>query len=125
MAYSVFTQTFVIDGTESHRYEVNTHTFADLREKRYLKNSTVQRKWSGRIPYMTSSERTTLLAFWNARNGKHEAFYLYLPPEAPDATGVKTTNRILVRFDMDELNIKHTDWIGLYEANLKFIEVLS
>ncbi len=48
---------------------------------------------------LTGTQYTTLLAFWTARKGPHQAFYFYPVQAQHDATGVSTTGRFLVRFN--------------------------
>lgn len=64
-----------------------------------------------------------LWAFYVARLGSYEAFYIYRPCEASiDLTGASTTGRYLVRFEQNRLS-RSQFALKLFNAQLTLVEV--
>jgi len=87
--------------------------------------STPLRKWQ--LDFEAPPDVTQdIVDFFNARRGKYEAFYwkwLATSPSTGKSLGGDDTT-YLVRFDQDELDIKHIA-IGYTSFSLKFQEVVS
>ena len=87
--------------------------------------SSPRKKWVLRFSVRHSSA-TDILAFFNARKGRYEAFYWTWQDTHP-VTGVDMGGdgvQYLVRFDMDELNLEHV-FMGNQTFQITLVEVQS
>lgn len=86
---------------------------------KHLQGAADRREWQlERKP--TGAQYNSLLAFWSARKGSHQAFYFYPVQAQHDATGVSATGRFLVRFQ-GPLSTTHS--IGLDSAGFGLIQL--
>lgn len=85
-------------------------------------------KFTLRIPSMAHNvDAATLWAFYKARKGTLEAFYLYNVPDecaSIDLTGAATTGRYLVRF-ADAALSREKFTLKLYRVGITMLEVRS
>jgi len=68
----------------------------------------------------TGAQYSSMLAFWIARKGSHQAFHFYPVMAQHDATGVSATGRFLVRF-LGPFSATHS--IGLDSVSFALIQL--
>lgn len=86
---------------------------------KYLQGAADRREWK-LTRRLTGALYVSLLAFWEARKGSHQAFYFYPTQSQHDATGVSATGRFLVRF-LGTFSTTHSS--GLDSAQFGLIQL--
>ncbi len=102
---TVLPQTLCRAFVHEREYPVIDNEYRNGESQRSAQAATSRKKWrlSKRL---SPANLQALRNFYDARNGTHEPFYFYDPYETNpkfswDPTGVETTGRHTVRFNMD------------------------
>ena len=89
----------------TREYPVIDNEYRNGESQRSVQASTSRKKWT-LTKRLTPTQLAALRNFYDARNGRHEAFYFYDPYETNpkfsyDPTGAAVTGRYTVRFNSD------------------------
>ena len=91
--------------SRSQEFPLRSNQYSDGSFQGTVQAAVSRKRWT-KTKRLAPAALATLRNFYDARNGKTEPFYFYDPYETSpkftyDPTGVVTTGRYTVRFDMD------------------------
>jgi hypothetical protein len=108
----------------AQEYAIRANDYPDGSNQRSLLVATSRKSWK-LAKKLTATELSTLRAFYQSRNGPHQAFYFYDPFETDplfsyDESGQDLDGRHIVRFDGDW---EQNNNLGRKEVTVSLVEL--